>query len=237
MVAAVAHVLRYTPYTRLVRRLLDEGALGEVVSVQHLEPVGFWHHAHSYVRGNWRREDEAGPMLLAKCCHDLDWLSHVIGRRAVAGVVVRQPVATSRPSTGPRAPPTAAWTARSSPAARTRRRGSTSSRPSAARPAGRSTSSPGRRARARRGGAARRPLRPLRVGLRQRRRRPPGRLAAYEGGATASLTMTAFTQHARPRDADLRHRGRAARRRRVRRGLRLPDRAPRRATRFPAAGR
>jgi predicted dehydrogenase len=81
VVAAVAHVLRYTAYTRLVRRLLDEGAVGEVVSVDHLEPVGFWHHAHSYVRGNWRREDEAGPMLLAKCCHDLDWLSHIVGAR------------------------------------------------------------------------------------------------------------------------------------------------------------
>ena len=81
VVAAVAHVLRYTPYTRLVRRLLDEGAVGEVVSVEHLEPVGFFHHAHSYVRGNWRREDEAGPMLLAKCCHDLDWLSHIVGAR------------------------------------------------------------------------------------------------------------------------------------------------------------
>src|SRR5690349_6594191 len=79
--AAVAHVLRYTPYTRLVRRLLDEGAVGEVVSVEHLEPVGFWHQAHSYVRGNWRREDEAGPMLLAKSCHDLDWLSHIVGAR------------------------------------------------------------------------------------------------------------------------------------------------------------
>ena len=84
VVAAVAHVLRYTPYTRLVRRLLDEGAVGEVVSVEHLEPVGFFHHAHSYVRGNWRREDEAGPMLLAKCCHDLDWLSHIVGARCEA---------------------------------------------------------------------------------------------------------------------------------------------------------
>ena len=84
VVAAVAHVLRYTPYTRLVRRLLDEGAVGEVVSVEHLEPVGFWHQAHSYVRGNWRREDEAGPMLLAKCCHDLDWLSHIVGARCEA---------------------------------------------------------------------------------------------------------------------------------------------------------
>ena len=84
VVAAVAHVLRYTPYTLLVERLLRAGAVGEIVSVEHLEPVGFWHQAHSYVRGNWRREDETGPMLLAKCCHDLDWLGHIVGRRCTA---------------------------------------------------------------------------------------------------------------------------------------------------------
>jgi predicted dehydrogenase len=78
IVAAVAHVMRYTPYTRALKRLLDDGAVGEVVSVEHLEPVGFLHQAHSYVRGNWRREDETGPMLLAKCCHDLDWLSYLV---------------------------------------------------------------------------------------------------------------------------------------------------------------
>jgi predicted dehydrogenase len=77
---AVGHVLRYTPYTAVVRRLLDEGRLGEVVSAQHLEPVGFWHHAHSYVRGAWRREDTSTFMLLAKSCHDLDWLQYVVGR-------------------------------------------------------------------------------------------------------------------------------------------------------------
>jgi len=84
IVAAVAHVLRYTPYTRLVRRLLEAGAAGGIVHVEHLEPVGFWHQAHSYVRGNWRREDETGPMLLAKCCHDLDWLAHLVGRPCTA---------------------------------------------------------------------------------------------------------------------------------------------------------
>lgn len=76
---AVCHVLRYTPYTRLVKRVLDEGRVGEIVSIQHLEPVGYWHQAHSYVRGNWRREDEASSMLLAKSCHDLDWLEFVVG--------------------------------------------------------------------------------------------------------------------------------------------------------------
>lgn len=77
---AVCHVLRYAPYTRLVRSLVDSGAIGEIVSVQHHEPVGFWHQAHSFVRGNWRRADLASFMLLAKSCHDIDWLHHIVGR-------------------------------------------------------------------------------------------------------------------------------------------------------------
>ncbi len=78
---AVGHVMRYRPYTRLVKRIVDEGRLGDVMSVQHLEPVGHWHYAHSYVRGNWRRGDLASFMLLAKSGHDVDWLRHVVGRR------------------------------------------------------------------------------------------------------------------------------------------------------------
>ena len=54
-ILAVCHVLRYTAYTKVLRELIDAGAVGDVVSVEHLEPVGWWHHAHSYVRGNWRR--------------------------------------------------------------------------------------------------------------------------------------------------------------------------------------
>ncbi|MDL4774923.1 MULTISPECIES: Gfo/Idh/MocA family protein [Thermomonosporaceae] len=76
---AVCHVLRYTPYTRALRELVRAGRIGAPISVQHLEPVGWWHHAHSYVRGNWRREDESGPMLMTKSCHDVDWLVHVMG--------------------------------------------------------------------------------------------------------------------------------------------------------------
>jgi predicted dehydrogenase len=77
---AVGHVLRYTPYTRAVKEIADSGQLGDVMSVQHLEPVGFWHHAHSYVRGNWRRADLSASMLMAKSCHDLDWLQYILGR-------------------------------------------------------------------------------------------------------------------------------------------------------------
>jgi predicted dehydrogenase len=77
---AVCHVLRYRPYTKLVRQLVEDGRLGEIMSVQHLEPVGHWHYAHSYVRGNWRRTDLSSFMLLAKSGHDIDWLRHIVGR-------------------------------------------------------------------------------------------------------------------------------------------------------------
>ncbi|GAA4587494.1 Gfo/Idh/MocA family oxidoreductase [Planotetraspora phitsanulokensis] len=80
VILTVCHVLRYTVYTRVLTSLLAAGRIGEIVSVQHLEPVGWWHQAHSFVRGNWRREQDA-PMLLAKSCHDIDWLLHVTGRR------------------------------------------------------------------------------------------------------------------------------------------------------------
>lgn len=77
---AVCHVLRYTPHTRALKAILDSGEIGEIVSVEHLEPVGYWHQAHSFVRGNWRSSQESSPMLLAKSCHDLDWLRYVIDR-------------------------------------------------------------------------------------------------------------------------------------------------------------
>ncbi len=75
----VCHVLRYAPTTVALKRLIAGGAIGDVVGAERLEPVGYWHFAHAYVRGNWRREDRSSPVLLAKCCHDLDWLRYVIG--------------------------------------------------------------------------------------------------------------------------------------------------------------
>ncbi len=77
----VCHVLRFTPYTALIRRLIDADAVGRVLSVEHAEPVGWWHYAHSYVRGSWARTGDSGPMLLTKSCHDLDWLQYVVGDR------------------------------------------------------------------------------------------------------------------------------------------------------------
>lgn len=73
----VCHVLRYTPYTSMIRQLVKM-ELGEVRSVNLVEPIGNWHFAHSYVRGNWRNSDESSPLLMAKSCHDVDWLRYII---------------------------------------------------------------------------------------------------------------------------------------------------------------
>ena len=83
VILAVCHVLRYTRYTERLKQLVDDGRIGDVVSVAHLEPVGYWHQAHSFVRGNWANEARSSSMLLQKSCHDLDWLRHVIGKPCV----------------------------------------------------------------------------------------------------------------------------------------------------------
>lgn len=76
----VCHVLRYTPFYQQVKKILDQKKIGEVVSVMGIENVGYWHQAHSFVRGNWRNSDETSPMILQKCCHDLDLLLWLTGK-------------------------------------------------------------------------------------------------------------------------------------------------------------
>ncbi|KAF2995744.1 hypothetical protein E8E14_001639 [Neopestalotiopsis sp. 37M] len=77
-VFSIGHVLRYSPHNIMLRKLLlEDKAIGEILSVVHTEPVGWWHFSHSYVRGNWRKESTTAPSLLTKSCHDIDvilWL-------------------------------------------------------------------------------------------------------------------------------------------------------------------
>lgn len=77
----VCHVLRYTPFFQTIKKAIDSGRIGKVATVQALENVRYWHQAHSFVRGNWRRKDETSPMILAKCCHDLDYLIWLCGSK------------------------------------------------------------------------------------------------------------------------------------------------------------
>lgn len=78
-ILSICHVLRYSPFFVKIKQLLDSGAIGQLVSIQHIESVGYWHMAHSFVRGNWRSKAETSPMILAKCCHDMDILLWLAG--------------------------------------------------------------------------------------------------------------------------------------------------------------
>ncbi len=78
----VCHVLRYTPFYKKIKALLDNKILGQLINVEAMENVGHWHQAHSFVRGNWRNESASSPMILQKCCHDLDIYTWLIDSEA-----------------------------------------------------------------------------------------------------------------------------------------------------------
>ncbi len=78
----VCHVLRYTPFFKALKNIIDDGVIGDIMSLTHVEAVGNIHQSHSYVRGPWKDEFESTPMLLAKCCHDLDIIQWLIGKPA-----------------------------------------------------------------------------------------------------------------------------------------------------------
>ena len=77
----VCHVLRYTPFYQKIKDLIDAGVIGEVANITAVESVGYWHQAHSFVRGNWRNSKETSPMILAKSCHDMDILLWLSGKK------------------------------------------------------------------------------------------------------------------------------------------------------------
>ena len=79
-IVGVCHVLRYAPYFRALKRVIDEGMVGDILSMQHLEPIRFHHMAHSYVRGNWHSSKETTPIIIAKSCHDLDIIRWLINK-------------------------------------------------------------------------------------------------------------------------------------------------------------
>ena len=79
----ICHVLRYSPFFQTIKLIADSGELGNIISINLTEDIGYWHFAHSYVRGNWRKESESAPILLAKSSHDLDIISWLVNSTPV----------------------------------------------------------------------------------------------------------------------------------------------------------
>ena len=77
----VCHVLRYTVFYQKIKELIDAGRVGDIMNVEAIERVGYWHQAHSFVRGNWHVAADTTPLILAKCCHDMDMILWLTGKK------------------------------------------------------------------------------------------------------------------------------------------------------------
>ncbi len=83
-IVAVCHVLRYAPYFVELKSLVEKKAIGELISVNHFEPIEHVHMSSSYVRGNWHNSKVTTPIILAKSCHDMDILRWIINKRCTS---------------------------------------------------------------------------------------------------------------------------------------------------------
>ena len=120
VIVGVCHVLRYHPYFIKIKEIVDSGQLGEIISISHLAAVGLDRTTHGFVRGMWRREEITNPMLISKCCHDIDfllWLTEARCRKLsgpCAGSGPRTPRREARPGASTarwkRSAPTRQWT-------------------------------------------------------------------------------------------------------------------------------
>lgn len=77
----ICHVLRFSDFFTTVKKIIDSDEIGEIINIKHAENVGFWHQAHSFVRGNWSNSEQTTPMVLQKTCHDMDILLWLIGKK------------------------------------------------------------------------------------------------------------------------------------------------------------
>lgn len=76
----IGFTLRYSPHYRTLKRLVEEGAIGDIVSIDFNETLPFNHGG--YIMGDWRRlKQNAGPHVLEKCCHDIDIVNWLVASR------------------------------------------------------------------------------------------------------------------------------------------------------------
>ena len=80
---SVCLVMRYHPYFRRIKEIVDSGEIGRIESIDHTESIGPDRMGHTFVRGLWSRKGLSGPIFLSKCSHDVDFLLWLAGGRAL----------------------------------------------------------------------------------------------------------------------------------------------------------
>ncbi|MBD3353175.1 MAG: hypothetical protein GF364_16965, partial [Candidatus Lokiarchaeota archaeon] len=76
----IGHVLRFAPFWKKVKTIIESGRIGDVIHYEHSENVSYWHFGHSFVRGLYKNRETSNPIILAKCCHDLDLMTWYLGK-------------------------------------------------------------------------------------------------------------------------------------------------------------
>ncbi len=85
-IVLICHVLRYAPFYQKIKSLLDSGAIGQLIALNTTESINYHHMTTPFVRGRWRQR-ATNPIMLSKCCHDLDiiaWLLSGVPAKKVA---------------------------------------------------------------------------------------------------------------------------------------------------------
>ena len=65
-VVMICHVLRYAPFYQAVKRLVEQGEIGRIISMNTTERVSYHHMVSSFVRSRWNRSDCSAGMLMRK---------------------------------------------------------------------------------------------------------------------------------------------------------------------------
>jgi predicted dehydrogenase len=78
LVVSVCHTLRYMDAFRRIKQIIDDGVLGQLIHIEHMEAIDHIRFTHNYVRGRWSKEENNTFLLLHKCCHDVDFLAWLI---------------------------------------------------------------------------------------------------------------------------------------------------------------
>ena len=100
----ICHVLRFTDFFKKVKEIIDLGEIGNILHYEHSENVSYWHFGHSFVRGWYKNAKESNPVILAKCCHDLDLIHWIIGTTSF-GVVSTGDLTFYKPENAPQGSP------------------------------------------------------------------------------------------------------------------------------------
>ncbi len=75
LVVSVCHTLRYMDAFRRIKQIIEDGILGKLIHIEHMEAIDHMRFTHNYVRGRWSKEINNTFLLLHKCCHDVDFLT------------------------------------------------------------------------------------------------------------------------------------------------------------------